>query len=180
MSSTETSARTRSTPRRSTTARFIDGRSSWPSGECRREHGRDPGLAEARSRCGLRRRRLLLEGHGARHEFLTANNQTPYVLHGFRPPAAGRCVLEVPARADKTVFVRQRHRHVGGAAGRHRRHGDDAGKAASTCSCRPATIAQDPRRLSSSCRRKRCSSTSACARSPSARARSPTLSPTAS
>ena len=38
-----------------------------------------------------------------RHEFLTANNQTPYVCTVF-DLRTGPMVLEVPAATDKTVF----------------------------------------------------------------------------
>ena len=39
-----------------------------------------------------------------RHEFLTANNQTPYVLHRASTSGSGPMVLEVPPATDKTVF----------------------------------------------------------------------------
>ena len=77
-----------------------------------------------------------------RHEFLTANNQTPYVLTFF-DLRQGPMVLEVPPASPKTVFF--------GSAidswevpladiGRHRRRRRQ--RAASISFCRPTTVAR--------------------------------------
>ena len=91
-------------------------------GDAGREHGRDPGLAEARSRCRLRRRHLLLEGHGAPARVPDRQQPDALRLHLLRPPA-GADGVGGAGRERQDRVLRQRHRLVGGAARRHRRHG---------------------------------------------------------
>ena len=81
-----------------------------------------------------------------RHEFLTANNQTPYVLTIF-DLRKGPMVLEVPAATDKTVFFGSAIdswevplADIGGT-------GDDAGKGGKYLFLPPGLRHQAPRWL---------------------------------
>ena len=113
-----------------------------------------------------------------RHEFLTANNQTPYVLTVV-DLRQGPMVLEVPAATDKTVFFGSAIdswevplADIGGT-------GDDAGKGGKYLFMPPGdnTTPPDGYFVVPS---ETVFIHIALRRSPSARARSPTPSPTAS
>ena len=147
-------------------------------GNAGRKHGCDPDIAETRSGCGLRRHHLLLEGHGAAARVPDRQQPDTLRLYLLRPPAGADGVGRAASDRQDGV-LRQRHRLVGGAAGRHWRHRRRRWQrrqvpvpAARRQGAPPDGYFVVPSETASS--------TSACARSPSARGRSRTPSPTAS
>jgi hypothetical protein len=113
-----------------------------------------------------------------RHEFLTANNQTPYVVTFF-DLKAGPMVLEVPAASDEVALFGSAIDSWQVPLADVGPTGEDAGKGGRYLFLPPTTRASH-QTGSSWLGRRPAMSTSRCARSPSAAGRWRTPSPTAS
>ena len=114
-----------------------------------------------------------------RHEFLTANHETPYVLHRVRP-SAGPMVLDVPAASATAMLFGSAIDSWEVPLADVGATGDDAGKGGRYLFLPPGHDGRSAGRASSSCRHRPATCTSGCDRSPAARAPSPTQWPTAS
>ena len=112
----------------------------------------------------------------ARHEFLTANNQTPYVMTVL-DLRRGPVVVEVPPASSKVALFGSAIDSWQVPLSISVRAATTPARAASTCSCRRDTPAHDLT-VTSSFHHRRSSFTWPCAPSSSDKGRSPTALPT--